>query len=483
MYNEHWLRILRYSAKNIWLLIFPLLRGLKVFALDADRFYSWLRGAWFDIAVLGVILVFGFIRWYFSRITVTDSEVIHFEGVLFKTRKAMPYTSLSTFTEEDAFYLRPFRAIRISFATSSGALRKQDMKLLISEKVYSAVKGNLPAAELKKAPDDQCKPDYIAIAVFSLFFSSSLSGAVYIAAFFFKGGDIARDLISVSLGRISEETTKLTGMLIQNIPAAAIAAGSFFLTTWILSFIMNILRYSGFTVRNSEEITELCCGALIKRRYLLRKSMINYIDLRQTLVMKLFRAASVNISCAGYGSAGRQLPVICPLKSEKNLDVMKTENERLQYRPKLTSLWQYIWAPVIFAVAAYPALLIIMRIFPEFKEFSHFVLLMCELLALWLIIIKVTAAVTGGICITGRRIIIRYSKGTAFHTVIAERSRLVKLTVKQTPFQRLFKKTTIAFYFNDKSPVKHQIKAITKTDAEEICRRLGYEMLDRRNEK
>ena len=34
-YSEHPLRILRYSIKNIWLLVFPLLRGIN--AVWTDR--------------------------------------------------------------------------------------------------------------------------------------------------------------------------------------------------------------------------------------------------------------------------------------------------------------------------------------------------------------------------------------------------------------------------------------------------------------
>ena len=45
VYHEHPVRIIKYSAKNIWLLIFPLLRGINAIRLDRDRMYEWLRGA------------------------------------------------------------------------------------------------------------------------------------------------------------------------------------------------------------------------------------------------------------------------------------------------------------------------------------------------------------------------------------------------------------------------------------------------------
>ena len=69
IYHEHPLRILKYSLKNIWLLIFPLLRGVSVLSFNPKGIYAWIKGAWLDIAVIGIILVYGFIRWYFSQIT------------------------------------------------------------------------------------------------------------------------------------------------------------------------------------------------------------------------------------------------------------------------------------------------------------------------------------------------------------------------------------------------------------------------------
>ena len=82
--HEHPLRILRYSARNIWLLIFPLLRGLSILQMDARRLYEWARGAWQDIAVIGLIIVFGFVRWYFAQIIISDRNITQRGGVIIR---------------------------------------------------------------------------------------------------------------------------------------------------------------------------------------------------------------------------------------------------------------------------------------------------------------------------------------------------------------------------------------------------------------
>ena len=94
MYHEHPLRILKYSAKNIWLLIFPFIRGLRTYHFSKDFFYAWIQGAWKDILVICVIILFGFIRWFFSRIEVNDDMLIHHDGVFIKLDTFIPFDNI-----------------------------------------------------------------------------------------------------------------------------------------------------------------------------------------------------------------------------------------------------------------------------------------------------------------------------------------------------------------------------------------------------
>lgn len=44
MLHEHPIKILRYTAKNLWLLIFPLLRSAHFFPFSAKEIAAWLHG-------------------------------------------------------------------------------------------------------------------------------------------------------------------------------------------------------------------------------------------------------------------------------------------------------------------------------------------------------------------------------------------------------------------------------------------------------
>lgn len=488
MYHEHPLRILRYSAKNIWLLIFPLIRGVNAAKLDVDKLYSWLKGAWFDIAVIGAIILFGLVRWYFSRITVTDDAIIHTDGVFVKIRKLIPYGRISSVTVEHSFYLRPFGGRRVYIDTSAGILSSNDMKLMVNRRVCAEIMNRVPKVKAGSGVSYRHKPKIISVLLFSVFFSSSFSGAVYVAAFFFKGGDIARDIISVSFGKITEETSKLSRLLIEKIPAAAILIGAFFLATWFLSFILNMLRYSGFMIKSDSDRIEAVYGTFTRRRFSINSKQINYTDLRQNLIMKLFKAVTVNISCAGYGASKRQLPVIFPIKKQKDLSgglekLGVCSGSKNEFRPRFTSIWQYVWAPVISAALIYPAAGVIPAFFPKFSDLAYFTMIMGEIPALWMILVKLAAVFTSGISVYEDKIMIRYSRGFDFHTVVGERSRLVKMSVTQTVFQRLFKKCTVSLYFTGEQSQRHFVKAIRTRDAEKIAVLLGYEFVLDRNSK
>lgn len=74
MLHEHPIKILRYTAKNLWLLIFPLLRSAHFFPFSAKEVAAWLHGSWFDLLICVLILTYGAIRWYFCGFITRKSS-------------------------------------------------------------------------------------------------------------------------------------------------------------------------------------------------------------------------------------------------------------------------------------------------------------------------------------------------------------------------------------------------------------------------
>ena len=79
VYREHPIKILRYSAKNLWLLIFPLLRSLRFYPFSLQNLIDWGAGAWFDLLVALLILGIGTLRWhactyYFDEVSIRSQS-------------------------------------------------------------------------------------------------------------------------------------------------------------------------------------------------------------------------------------------------------------------------------------------------------------------------------------------------------------------------------------------------------------------------
>lgn len=475
VYREHRLRILRYSVKSIWLLIFPLLRGIRVSRFDADRIYSWLRGAWFDIAVLAVIILFGLLRWRCSRIIITGEKIVHIEGIFFESRRVIPVKSISSFVVESPFYLHPFRAQRVFLGTNGGTGERR-MRLLAGEAEVCAIREAMGESAEKSCTGYEYYPGAVLLVLYSLFFSSSLTGAVYIALFMFRGGEIARELTTVSFDRIAYETTKLTGVFIRSIPYAAAAVGSFFLSAWVISFIVNLSRYYGFRLCREGERTEIVCGLSVLKKAEIRNDRICYAELRQTFIMKLAKLYSVNIICGGYPTGKRQHPVIYPvIKAKRMLRLDKGSEQKIS--PKITSLWQYIWKPVLAGASVFPVSELIVKKLPDAGQFAELFLFMSVIWAFWRVINGITALFTSYIKTDGEKVIISYAKGSTFSTIIADKSRLSAVKTSSTLFQRLFRKCSISLIFNGKKKNICTIKGVKYKNAERIFKALGYNLL------
>ncbi len=475
MYHEHPLRIMRYSMKNIWLLIFPLLRGATVLKFNPAGLYAWLSGAWKDVAILGIIMLFGFVKWYFSRISITDTAVIHTNGLFFKITKSIPVENISAVTSERLFLLAPFRAMTFKCDTRAGFFKSTDMKLLVTTKVGEELMSHIPKPVMQEKKDDFPEPTVLSVLLFSAFFSSGFSGAVYIATFFYKGGDIAHDIVTVWLARITETTAKISEELILGIPKTAIVIGTFFLVAWLLSFTVNVLRYSRFRVSANKKYINVSCGITNRKEYRIRTEHINYTDLRQNLIMKLCGAVSVNISCAGYGSDKNHLPVLLPMRKEDNLGyglekIGISSEKKLDFRPKASSIMSYIWQPFFSIIAVFVLYETGCRYLPQLSQLFYFLVIMGEIPLVWLTAVKTAALFRSGITIDGEKIIVRCTKMTAFHTVIAENKKAVIVEVRQSPFQRITnKKCHLRIWFTAESKSRFTVKSLSLSDAEKIC--------------
>lgn len=474
MCREHPLRILRYCTKYLWLLIFPILRGAYHFATKEDVF-AWVRGTWFDLLILFLIAGFGFLMWFFRRFTIENGQLYVQDGVIVTRRRYLPLQNLSAMTIEYPLFLRPIGAAYVYADTASGLLQATDIKLMIRRRDEEMFLKAIPHTREGKRTHYHHRGGVWRVLLFSMIFSSGLSGAVYFALFWFQSGRIARDLIeefrlTERLNIVSEELAKK----LMGIPPAAVTIGILILSMWLVSFIRNVLRYGGFELHSDQHTVSIRSG-LVNRRYItLVNRKINFVDLRQNLLTKLCRIFSLAVNIPGYGNQQGSIPVCMPILTAKEIgETMPMLFPGLQIshrtmKPPWHSWYGYICMPLYAGLAVYPVMQYARGLFPRFADIINFLALMLYIPIIWKLIIQVVAFLTTGLSITEGRICVRYCEWTTFHTVIADTDCIVKVRIHRHIWQRWSGKCHVLLYFQSEVMRRCHLWCMDYAQAKEV---------------
>ena len=487
MHREHPLRILKYSMKTIWLLIFPLIRGIwnifkawnrkqiQGFKLSPEAALHWLQGAWFDLLILIIILGYGFCVWFFRQFTIKDGQLYVKDSFIFTRKRIMPIKNISALTFEHALFLRPFKAAYLYADTASGLLNSTDIKLLIRKKDEPMFISALPRLRQGKRHHYERKVKLWRILLFSVIFSSSFSGALYIALFWFQGGRIARDLIREF--RLTQRLNTVTQELAQHldgIPPIAITLGILVLSSWLFSMINNLIRYGGFYMESDKRQLFVRSGLMTTRYFYLQNHQINFLDIRQNLLTKLFRVCSLAVNCPGYGNQRGSIPICLPILTQNELiETMPmifpgSRFLKNQLRPPKSSWWGYICFCVIGFAAIYPTGEFIEKLFPMFQEITNLIQITVVIPIVWKLIIQIVSLNTSGVSIAKNRICMRYCKGFTFHTIVAETDSIVKVQIQQHIWQRKSDKCHLTVYFRAETPYKCHLRCLNYSETREL---------------
>ncbi len=446
MRREHPVRILRYSIRNIWLLLFPLIRSIRHLQFTPDAFLRWVRGAWFDLFILLCILLIGWLRWRFRLYSVDSDGIRIREGIFLRSETCLPVSAISALTMRTPLWCRAFRAVYIHADTTASPRR--GIRLLLRREDAESFRQMQQHGEKKPLHVRTWR-----ILLFSAIFSSSLSGAVYAAAFWFQGGRLSREIFAElrlpeQIGMIAEEAArKLSG-----VPPIGVTLAIIVLSMWMLSLIANLLRYGKFVMTADTESIHVQSGILTKRSVRIRRQEVNCIDIRQNLVTRLCGIYSVGVSCTGYGGHGI-IPVCLPILTKEELrttlPMLAEESEfpENQLKAPLSAWWGFVWMPVVTLAAVLSGAYVLGEWFPAAAELMGFLRLMFLLPVLWKLCIRIAALLTDGIAIADGRICLRCCRGVIFHTILADTDRITEVKIFRYPWQRWFGKCNAMFRF------------------------------------
>lgn len=483
MKRQHPIAVLRYVTRNFWLLIIPLVRGLLALRFD---FYNWLSGAYLDILI--VIAIFGaaYFRWWNINFKITPNGVHIKNGLFICETMRIPFSSLTSVLIKKTFLLRPLRAVTVFLETdSSSAVNKPkepDVKLVLKEKdVQDLLKFIAPSEKSECVSELRYKPNKRRLLFFSLAFSSALSGLIYFGTFLIQGGKLVGDELETRFIGAVGNVTRFAEKVIYGITPVTVGIIIVISLGWLYSFISNYLRHINFELIKDKKCVQIKSGFFSKWQYFINENKINYADLRQNMLMKLCGVMSVNISCSGYGKQKDEIPVFMPVaKKEKADDVMgefldrfrTEEGERFDVRP--CYIMKFLGPPTLLIFAIIAVFLTAVIFLPDWYSVELFAAVMCELVALHLLIVNLAAFLSNSVEISGKNLVVRYCKMFGFHNVTVPVERIAEICISQNIFQKFNSSCSFILYTKGERAAKHYVRGMQLCDAEKAAELLGY---------
>ena len=133
--------------------------------------------------------------------------------------------------------------------------------MLLHRDELKKIQRKLPKIVRKEKKTFTLSSKWYKIIFFSFVFSSSLSGAVYVSALIFNAGRIVMEAMRddwSEMYRIANDVSEnMSEGVPVDIPPIAIILMFIVLGTWLLSFVINLFRYSDFVMKKDTHIMRI----------------------------------------------------------------------------------------------------------------------------------------------------------------------------------------------------------------------------------
>lgn len=466
--RQHPIKILGYTTKSFWLLIIPLARSLVAVKFDIA---TWLRGWWLDILVIGIIFLFAFTRWAFVTYQIRDDEIVANTGFFGMLRVTIPYNKICCVSVTQGALYRPFKAYKVYIDTNSGTDKSTDLVLAMKKKDIEHLKSFSASPQTK--PKFIYTPRKRNLLIFSLLFSSTLSGVIIFTTFLVQASRIVgREIEQRFFYKLSSYAKYFTLRL----PKYVVALALIIIAGWLFSFCVNIVRHWSFTVTRNQNNIIITSGFITKRFHQIPVDKINYIDIQQSLLMKLFKICSVQIHASGYGKGSREIAVLIPVttlsvvKRTMSLLIPEIQSVPIDIRPLKRNVMRYILPPIWLCLGIPAGCLVGNWFLPNWTEIFRFAGIIFELPAIWLLIVKTASIFTTGIGISKGYANLSYCSLYKFHMVLVKTEKISKASVYQTPFQYMRNNISFKFNVHGESKLSHKVKNFPQKVGEDFLK-------------
>lgn len=485
--RSHPINILEKISRFLILLFLPLLRAI-ISGIEAvidghisfvDWLYDWGRGSWFDILTVFMIVLLGFFSWFSYVYNLSEDGILIRQGFIFIRYRFINYKKISVITIENTYYLRPFKAAKLSADTDGGGVRHSDFEITMRRKqVEELISLTKNAIVRKNALIKTYHPKNFHIAVLSFLSSNSLTGVLFVYALVTGASKIfgqeVEDLI------LEQITTYASIFASDTMPLMTAVLTFLIIIGWFISFSKNLIRHLKFTATRHGGLINITSGVGTKHEYNIATKRINLVELRQNLVTKLFGLYTTLIHSNGYGKKKDELSVLMPAGSNRditiNLEVLVPEIpfSKRQIKPKVKYLTRILMPTGVCIIATLYATQQLIYRFQNFSQFITYVGFMCAIGVGLYFIVKIISFFHTGIGSCNKTFTLYYTKGLQIKTISVPKNRIVKTTVKRSFFQLMAGSCDVVFYTSSEGTVRHKVPNMNYNEAKHL---IGLDMI------
>lgn len=476
-HRQHPLKMLNYTKRSMWLILIPL--G-KYLIASKFNFRSWIEANWVDILTVGLILGYTILRWLSVYFEIKNDRIIAHTGFFGIYATSVYFSQISTLTLSQGALGRLFHMTTVYIDTDAVTVNSEDIRLDVSQKQANNIcdmmterNNHNTKVEVKAKTSDQI--------IFSFLFSTSLTGVIivfslFMQAYFFVGTSINDTPIVSTVSSQIDKVSYLT-----YVPSYLILAGLVVVFGWILSFIANLMRHWNFSCTRCGNLFIIQSGFVTRRRHILVREKVNYIDFRQSLLMKIFKINNASVKCTGYGKRRRELSALVPIttskKSDKSMSMLMPDLPTVKPNIKTggaTDLSRFIMLPLICSAVIPIATVILTKYYPEYSHYYISVGTIMEIPSVWLTIVKAAASFITAVGFDNDYLMASYCSWYAFHKIVVSVDKVNKIAVSQNPFQKVSKTCNLMIYTSSEKTDCHAIKGLSKRKTLELLKANGY---------
>jgi len=470
-HHTHPITIAKNLSRLLYFLIIPLARGLFV-AVSSGSIYRWLQGAYFDIGILLIAVTIAVARWYEQRYHIGENGIYITQGIVRKKSQFIGNSQLATIITRASIFLRPILAVHLIGDTNAGKVGSSDFNIYISKKEADKlfdhrIEHYSSGDYLKKT----YRPRSLYITAFSALLSNSLAGVIIAATLFSQASNLVNEEIQ---NRLLDTLSTFMQFIALYIPPLLSGIALVIIGGFGVAFIQNLLQYMLFTSTRTKDAITINNGLISKRRHLMRVDKINYLDIRQSILSKIFGLNITFVHCTGYGKDSKTSPVLIPaatsFQTKASLRLLLPEFKQQQrevYPKELSRIMAYIWQPLTIMSVTYLSAWILARYFlPTWSELISFIGLMLSIPFIWMLLIKIFDFATTGIGKNKNYYTLYYSSAFYLHTIILPKDKVTHIVIQQHPLQKRSGACDIVVYSFAENHQRHIIKSVPVKEAE-----------------